>query len=147
MVSVLFVCRDNAVRSPMAEACLSAIGGGRIEVASAGVHAAGLHPLTRVVLTEAGISARELHSSRLELCFGRPWDYLVTIGEEVATDPMLLLVAGDARRLHWEIADPAHVAGFAARLQAFRGSRDRIRRRVEGFVASIGVAAAEPALV
>ncbi len=140
MVSVLFVCTDNAVRSPMAEACLRAISCGPFEAYSAGTSPTGLHPLTRVVLAEAGISARELHSKALVSPAGRRWDYVISLCEEVADDRALLEATTGARRLHWDIADPATAPGFAARLRAFRDTRNLIRRRVEGFVASMNAA-------
>ncbi len=138
MSRVLFVCTDNAVRSLIAEACLRSIAGGSFAAYSAGIDPAGVHPLTRVALTEAGIGTRELHSEQLEQYLGQQWDYVISLCDQAARHPMLTLVAGNARRLHWEVPDPASVPGFTARLRAFRASRDAINRRVEGFVASVG---------
>jgi protein-tyrosine-phosphatase len=137
MIRVLFVCSDNAVRSLMAEACLREIADDHFEAHSAGIRAAELHPLTRVVLAESGIGTRELRSKQVEQYFGASWDYVISLGEEAGHDPVLAIVAGEARRLHWEIEDPTRVPGLTARLRAFRASRDAIRRRVESLVASI----------
>lgn len=144
MTSILFVCTDNAVRAPMAEACLRALSCGAFEAYSAGIAPTGLHPLTRVVLTEAGISARELHSKTLSASPEQHWDYVISLCADAAEHPALIEATIGARRLHWDIADPTEAPGFAARLRAFRDTRNLIRRRVEGFVASMNTAVPEP---
>jgi protein-tyrosine-phosphatase len=137
MIRVLFVCTDNAARSPMAEACLRAISCGGFEASSAGIDAGELHPLTRVVLTEVGISARELRHRPLSACASERWDYVISVCPEPAHHRALPQAAGEARWLHWNIADPTMAPDFPARLKAFRESRDIIRGLVEQFVLSV----------
>jgi len=51
---VLFLCTGNSARSQMAEGWLRTLSGGRVEVASAGTHPRGLHPLAVRVMAERG---------------------------------------------------------------------------------------------
>ncbi|HOU93367.1 MAG TPA: hypothetical protein PLU22_20080, partial [Polyangiaceae bacterium] len=47
------------------------------------------------------------------------------------------LFLGPARRLHWGLPDPAAVTGSEEeRLDAFRKTRDELRRRLEALFAS-----------
>lgn len=59
---VLFLCTHNAARSQMAEVLLRHLAGDRFEVASAGLAPTVVHPLTRQVLTEAGLDAGGLRA-------------------------------------------------------------------------------------
>jgi protein-tyrosine-phosphatase len=57
--AVLFACTQNALRSPMAEAMLKHLHGGRIFVDSVGVRAGELDPFAVEVMEEIGISIEE----------------------------------------------------------------------------------------
>jgi arsenate reductase len=72
LISVLFVSRENAVRSILAEACLNKLGKGRFKAFSCGVPGQTYHPVPTVVvdvLAEAAIPTTGSHS--------KPWsDFL-----------------------------------------------------------------------
>jgi arsenate reductase len=132
-VRVLFLCTGNSARSQIAEALLREAGGARVEVASAGTDPQGVHPLTVEVLGEVGIDVRGAVSEHLDRYVDQRWDYVITVCDRAAESCPTF--PGAAERLHWSIADPAAAAGSDdARLAAFRGALDDLRRRVEGLI-------------
>jgi len=123
--TVLFVCVHNAGRSQMAAGFLQHLGGGRIEVLSAGSE-----PTDRVnavavdAMAEVGIDIAAATPKVLTADAVRVSDVVVTMG------------CGDAcpffpgiRYEDWELDDPAGQG-----IEAVRPIRDEIRRRVERLV-------------
>jgi arsenate reductase (thioredoxin) len=133
---VLFLCTGNSARSQLAEAMLRVLGGAAFEVASAGTHPAGVHPLTVQVLAEVGIDASSARSKHLDEFIAEPWDLVVTVCDAAAE---ACPVFPGARHLeHWSFADPAAVEGPPEhRLAAFRATRDAIRACVAAFVFAV----------
>lgn len=132
--SVLFVCVHNAGRSQMAAGFLTHLGGGRIDVRSAGSTPADrVNPVAVAAMKEVGIdiSAEQpkiLTADAVELS-----DVCVTMG------------CGDTcpyfpgtRYLDWELDDPA-----GRDLDAVRPIRDEIERRIRVLIAELLPSAAE----
>ena len=98
-----------------------------MSVASAGSDPRGVNPLAVQVMNEVGIDITGQCSRRID---ESPWheaDTVVTLcGEAEGICPA---VAGDVRRVHWPLPDPA-AAPEVERLAAFRHARDEIRWRV-----------------
>lgn len=130
---VLFVCTRNACRSQMAEALARALGGERLEAASAGSDPGTIDPLTLEVLREAGIGTGGLKAKGLAEVQVENYDWVVTLcGEAQRSCPTL---SGRRGRLHWPVADPAAVTiSSEARLMAFRHARDAIRSRITAWL-------------
>ncbi len=131
---VLFVCTRNACRSQMAEALARALGGPRLEAASAGSDPGVIDPLTLEVLKEAGIGTDGLRAKGLAEVHAESYDWVVTLcAEAQASCPSL---SGRRGCLHWPVEDPAAVTkGGPARLRAFRDAREAIRARIEHWLA------------
>lgn len=130
---VLFLCTHNSARSQMAEALLRQLAGGRIEVASAGTEARGVHPLAVAALVEIGIDIRDAESKTLDRYLHEPWDTVITVCD--AANESCPVFPGAARRLHWSFPDPSAVAGSEAeRLAAFRSVRDTIAARLRAWL-------------
>ena len=125
--AVLFLCVHNSARSQMAEGFARTLAPSEVTVWSAGSEPCGLNPLAVEVMREVGI---DIHSQRSQAIADVPWrdaDTVVTLcGEAEGICPV---VAGDVRRVHWPLPDPA-AAPEAVRLEAFRSARDEIRWRV-----------------
>jgi arsenate reductase len=68
---VLVLCTHNSARSQMAEGFLRAMGGGRLDVESAGTEATRVHPLAIRVMDEVGIDLRAHTSKTLDRFPGR----------------------------------------------------------------------------
>lgn len=123
--SVLFVCVHNAGRSQMAAGYLKHIGGGRIDVYSAGSEPADrLNPVAVEAMREEGIDIAAAQPTVLTDAAVESADVVVTMG------------CGDAcpffpgkRYEDWELDDPA-----GQDLEAVRAIRDDIRGRVERLV-------------
>jgi len=66
--TVLFVCSDNSLLSPLAESYLNQAGGGLVRAFSAGINpGAEHHPSLHRVLDRAGLTGRELQPKSLDV--------------------------------------------------------------------------------
>ena len=128
--SVLFVCVHNAGGSQMAAGYLRHLGGGRIEVRSAGSAPADqLNPVATEAMLEEGIDIAAEQPKALTTDVVRDSDVVVTMG------------CGDTcpfypgkRYEDWNLDDPA-----GRSLDAVRPIRDAIKARVEELIASLHV--------
>ncbi|MGZ4456418.1 MAG: arsenate reductase ArsC [Nocardioides sp.] len=126
--TVLFVCVHNAGRSQMAAGYLEHLGGGRIEVLSAGsAPADSVNPVAVAAMAEEGIDIASASPKVLTDDAVRVSDVVVTMG------------CGDAcpyfpgtRYEDWKLDDPAGQG-----IEAVRPIRDEIRSRVEALVAEL----------
>lgn len=126
--SVLFVCVHNAGRSQMAAAWLSALGGDRIEVRSAGSEPADqVNSAAVATMAEVGIDIAARRPTVLTPEAVRASDVVITMG------------CGDAcpifpgkRYEDWQLDDPAGLD-----LAAVRPIRDEIRARIEALVVDL----------
>lgn len=126
--TVLFVCVHNAGRSQMAAGFLRALGGGDIEVLSAGSAPKDeINPVAVAAMAEVGIDIAGEQPKVLTVDAVRESDVVITMG------------CGDAcpifpgkRYEDWELDDPA-----GRGIDAVRPIRDEIRRRIEALVAEL----------
>ncbi len=128
---ILFVCTHNSARSQMAEGMLRAWAGDRFEVFSAGTEATAVRPEAIEAMRDIGIDISQHRSETLQPYLGQPFDWLITVCDDVREACPTL--PGVRRQEHWSVADPAAVEG-AARMDAFRGARDDLARRVRAFI-------------
>ena len=121
MKNVLFVCVENACRSPMAEAWARHLGQGRVRAWSAGSRPSSeVNPHARLVMRERGIELAEAMPKGFEALPDLTWDVVVTMGcgDECPWIPA-------RRRVQWDIPDPK-----GRSLEIFRQVRDQIERCV-----------------
>lgn len=126
--SVLFVCIHNAGRSQMAAGFLRELGGGRIEVRSAGTQPGDkVNPVAVEAMAELGIDISQNFPQRLTDESVKASDYVITMG------------CGDAcpyfpgkTYLDWPLNDPAGQGIDAVRL-----IRDEIKTLVLELIADI----------
>ncbi|KRA24765.1 hypothetical protein ASD65_10280 [Microbacterium sp. Root61] len=119
--TVLFVCVHNAGRSQMAAGYLRELGGGQIEVLSAGSEPKNqINPVAVAAMAEEGLDIASYTPQILTVDAVRESDVVITMG------------CGDAcpifpgkRYEDWELDDPAGQG-----IEAVRPIRDEIRRRV-----------------
>jgi protein-tyrosine-phosphatase len=138
--SVLFVCSQNAVRSPMAEALTQYYFGRSLYIRSAGVHQGEKDPFTQAAMEEIGIDTSRHKPRSLEEFAeyeGLGFDLIVTLSPDAHH------IALDLTRLeatlveYWPMPDATQTQGSRAqRLDAYREVRDmltdRIRRKFRG---------------
>jgi arsenate reductase len=126
--SVLFVCVHNAGRSQMAAGYLRALGGGEIDVLSAGSAPKDeINPVAVEAMAEEGI----------DIAANTP--KVLTVEAVKASDVVITMGCGDAcpifpgkRYEDWELDDPAGQG-----IEAVRPIRDEIRARVETLIGEL----------
>ena len=124
---ILFLCVANSARSQIAEGIARSLAPEDVPVFSAGSKPTQVRPEAKAVLAELGIDVSSHRSKALSEIPADEVDTVITLcGEEEC--PVFL---GKATRLHWGMPDPAGVEGNEqARLDAFRQTRDELRRRL-----------------
>ncbi len=124
---LLFLCVANSARSQMAEGIARSLAPPSVKISSAGSQPSRLNPLAVKALAEIGIDIAGHLSKSVNDIPPDDVDAVITLcAEEVC--PVFL---GKALRLHWGLPDPAGAgANEAERLQAFRDTRDELRRRL-----------------
>jgi arsenate reductase len=136
---VLFLCRDNSIRSVIAEALLRELAGHRFEAFSAGPDpTARIHPLAAAQL-QPGISALGILSPKSWLEFTGEWAPRMDV--VVALDAFVgglhaPVFPGAPAFVHWTIADPLASGNASADEQArlFDKTFWQIVRQVSAFI-------------
>jgi len=124
---VLFLCVANSARSQLAEGIARFLAPPGVTIWSAGSQPTRVRPEAIATLAEIGIDISGHRSKSVSEIPADLVDTVITLcGEEEC--PVFL---GRARRLHWGLPDPAGVRGSdEARAEAFRRTRDELRRRL-----------------
>jgi len=132
MKGILFLCVANSARSQIAEGVARSMAPAGTTVWSAGSRPTRVRPEAIAVLREIGLDISSHRSKAVAEIPASEVDTVITLcGEEEC--PLFL---GQATRLHWGLPDPAAVTGSEEeRLDAFRQTRDEVRRRLEAFFA------------
>lgn len=134
--AVLFVCRQNAVRSPMAAAIARHLFGNSIYVRSAGVRPDEKDPFAAAVMEEVGLDISQHRPIALDELEDTNFDLVVTLAPE-AHHQVLDMARTEALEVeYWPIIDPTATMGSRSQIMdAYRGVRreleTRIRRRFE----------------
>ena len=134
---ILFLCTGNAARSQMAEALARIDYGDVVEPVSAGSRPAGfVHELAVLAIAELGVSIEEAESKPAEDYSAEKLDLVVTVCDSAAADCPTW--PGARHIVNWSIADPSFVRGTESeRLDAFRTTRDELRRRIDGLMEAL----------
>ena len=135
---ILFVCIHNSGRSQMADAFLNQLGGPEFVAESAGVAPRPINPDVVRVMQEIGYDLSDAQSDNIVDFFrqGRLYEQVIYVCER-GTEQDCPVFPGVRQTLHWPYPDPAALAGDEAeRLEALREIRDRIRERVEEWLAA-----------
>jgi phosphate transport system protein len=129
---VLFLCVRNAARSQMAEAWATKLFPVGVRIYSAGSEPGDrVDPRAVFVMQEVGIDISEARPKDIsEIPMGDIDNVITLCAEELC--PYL---PGELLRQSWPFVDPAAATGSEEEiLQAFRASRDEIRRKLEVFM-------------
>lgn len=127
---ILILCTHNSARSQMAEGWFRHVAGDQYTVASAGTYATEVHPLAIQVMSEVGIDISDQRSKAVSEFAGQRFDVALTVCDAAAD--ACPFFPGAMRRVHWNLPDPAEVAGSRTeRLDAFRDIRDAIKARLD----------------
>jgi len=102
--SVLFLCRENAARSQMAEALLRHKAGKTFNVFSAGTHPDKVDLRAIDALGKYGVSTNNLVSKNINVFEEKVFDYVITLCDKV-NDKCRSYTDAD-KQLAWDIPDP-----------------------------------------
>lgn len=129
-MKLLYLCTGNSARSIMAEAFTKSMlpGNAGVEVFSAGVRPAGIHPLTAQVMKETGIDLEGSRSKSIDEVPFNEMDVVVTLCDH-ARQTCPTPPAG-ARSIHWALQDPASESRPDHALETFRRIREQVRAYV-----------------
>lgn len=129
--AVLFVCTQNAIRSPMAAALMHAAHGHRIYVASAGIRAGDPDPFVGMIMDEVGLDLTRHRPHSVDDLADSAFDLIITLSPEAdgfARD-MAKTMAIDVE--HWPTPDPSLAQGSREQiLQSYRDVREGLQKRV-----------------
>ncbi len=120
----------------MAEGWLRKLAAERFDVSSAGSKPAGLNPLAVRVMAERDVDISAHQSKSVDVFAGQKFDFVITVCDNARQSCPVF--PGEARRLHWNLEDPAAAEGSEEqRLAIFRRVRDEIEQHVRVLLVSI----------
>lgn len=130
--SILFVCSENALRSPMAEALTKHRFETKFFVDSVGVRDGELDPMTIAVMDEIGVDMSGHKSKRLDDLMDTSFEVIVTLSPEAQHKAIEHTRVTASEVEYWPTPDPSVATGHRdARLAAYRDLRDYLIRRIE----------------
>jgi protein-tyrosine-phosphatase len=125
MKTVLFVCRDNAYQSQIAEAFARIHGDHHLQVYSAGQRPSGkVHPLAIQSMVDKGYDLKGHRSKPIAELPDLRFDYLISMGCGESCSQIQA-----QRREDWSLPQPNELPG-----DGFDRLRDEIERRVFGLL-------------
>lgn len=133
--AVLFVCGQNAVRSPMAASLFRRLFRVPAYVASAGVRKGELDPFAVAAMDEIGIDIgkhKPITFEELEDWEGLNFDLIITLSPEAHHKALELTRTLAADVEYWPTPDPTVAEGSRVqRLEAYRAVRDMLLTRIK----------------
>ncbi len=128
---MLFVCGENALRSPMAEGIVKRLYGERIYVDSVGVRAGALDQMAVTAMNEAGIDISSHHPKPLAELMDSSFDLVISLTEEAHRHALEITSDSASEVEHWTTTDPSLVEGSReVRMTAYREVRDSLTARI-----------------
>ncbi len=130
--SVLFLCRQNAIRSPMAAAIARHLYPRTLYVRSAGIEQGQADPFAVAAMQEIGLDISGRQPRTLEDLHDTGFDLVVTLAPEAHHRALELARTESFEVEYWPTMDPTDVTGSREQImEAYRGVRDGLRRRIE----------------
>ncbi len=130
--AILFVCTENAIRSPMAAALYSKIYKNESYVQSAGIRAGETNLFMPVVMKEVGIDLENHAPQTLNDLQDSLFDVIITLSPEGHHQAMELTRTMAVDVEYWPTMDPTLVDGNRdQRLDAYRACRDTLKNKIK----------------
>ncbi|MBN9056566.1 low molecular weight phosphatase family protein [Shinella sp. PSBB067] len=130
--SILFMCRMNAVRSPMAEAIARSVLPAGTYVASAGVRPGERDPFVDAVLGEVGLSLGRHAPHSLDELEDDYFDLIVTLAPEAHHAALELTRSMAVDVMYWPTPDPTVATGTREQiLSSYRDVREFLKALIE----------------
>jgi len=129
--SILFVCGQNAIRSPMAEAIAKSVFGEKVYVASAGVKHGERDPFVDVVLDEVGLDLGNRQPQTLDELEDDYFDLIITLAPEAHHRALDMHRANAVDVVYWPTPDPTVAIGTRDQiLAAYRQVRELLSKKI-----------------
>ena len=129
--SILFMCRMNAVRSPMAEAEARRLLPKTVYVASAGIRRGEPDPFVDAVLAEDGLPTERHRSKTLDDLEDDYFDLIITLAPEAHHAALELTRSLAVDVEYWPTPDPTTATGTRDQIMAaYRDVRERLKTRI-----------------
>jgi len=130
--AILFVCTENAIRSPMAEAIYKQLYKEKSYVQSAGVRAGEPSPFMKEVMTEQNIDLTHHQPRTLSDIQDSLFDIIISLSPEAHHQAMELTRTMAVDVEYWPTMDPTLIDGNRdQRLDAYRSCRDTLTKRIK----------------
>ncbi len=128
----LFVCTQNAIRSPMAAAIAHHYFGQYMYSASAGILAGDPDPFVGLVMDEINIDLKSHRPHSLEDVAESGFDLVITLSPEAAIQSKSFARSRTVKTENWPILDPSDTQGSREQIiDSYRGVRDDLVKRVK----------------
>ncbi|MAI06944.1 MAG: low molecular weight phosphatase family protein [Alphaproteobacteria bacterium TMED87] len=138
ILSVLYCCTFNAVRSPMAEGIMKKFYGESIFVDSVGVHVGKLDPFILEVMQEIEVDMRNHKPKSFEHLSGQSFDYVISLSPNAQHKAVELTRYMACELLFWNTFNPTYIEGSReVRLEAYRNVRDTLIKKISNYFDSI----------
>ena len=129
--SVLFLCGQNSIRSPLAEALAKRMLPKSIFIASAGVRSGPRDPFVDAVLAEENLALENWLPRRLEELEDTYFDLIVTLAPEAHHTALELTRTMPVEVEYWPTLDPSAVEGTREQIMAaYRDVRDALAEQI-----------------
>ncbi|KZL14261.1 low molecular weight phosphatase family protein [Pseudovibrio sp. Ad26] len=130
--SILFICRMNAVRSPMAEGLTQLLYPKQVYTRSCGVFAGERDPFVDSVMDELGMDLSDHHPKTFEDLAEDGFDLIVTLAPEAHHKALELTRTQHVDVEYWPTIDPTVATGSRSQIMdAYRAVRDTLKRKIE----------------
>jgi protein-tyrosine-phosphatase len=141
--AVLFVCTQNAIRSPMAEAIMKHFYGQRVYVQSCGVKPGERDPFVTAVMDEIGIDLGKHRPRSFADIEDSSFDMVISLSPEAHHSALEMTRTMAIDAVYWPTFDPSATAGSREQiLDSYREVRDTLMRKIRqhfGAVSASGV--------
>lgn len=130
--SILFICRMNAVRSPMAEGLTNLLYPKQVYTRSCGVFAGERDPFVDSVMDELGVDLGNHQPKTFEDLAEEGFDLVVTLAPEAHHMALEQTRTQHVDVEYWPTIDPTVATGSRAQIMdAYRMVRDTLKRKIE----------------
>ncbi|MEL6369102.1 MAG: low molecular weight phosphatase family protein [Pseudomonadota bacterium] len=127
--SILFICNQNSIRSPMAAALAAHLSAGTLSVDSAGVYEGGQDPFIKMILSEIGVELREENPKAMNDLNIDRFDVVIALTPEAAGEARRLV--GSDKVKFWDVENPTDTRGTGDELmEAYRRAREDLAARI-----------------
>lgn len=129
---VLFICRENSIRSIMAENIMNKISNGKIKVMSAGLKSSHINPLTKKILQQENMFNPLSYSKELSNEMLTDVDFVISICD-VNSCPTLKNLDSMTIFIKWDVEEPENNEN------SFSNTYKKIRSLCEEFLLGLGI--------